>query len=79
MCFTVLHALTGKWGLVEGHSVSVRMTLYYLPLSERVEGLPLRDEIANLFPKNVSIRVRIDTSQCIEVSAIARVYAADPD
>ena len=77
MSFTLLHTLTGKWGLVEGHSVSVRMTLYYLPLRERLEGLSLRDEITNLFPKSVPIRVRIDTRQCI-VSAAAGVYAANP-
>ena len=76
MSFTLLHALTGKWGLVEGHSVSVHMTLYFLPLSERVEGSPLRDEITNLFRKSVPIRVHIHTGQCI-VSAAAGVYAAN--
>ena len=75
MSFTLLHALTGKWGLVEGHSVSVHMTLYYLPLSERAKGFPLRDEITNLFPKSVAIGVYIPTGQCI-VSAVAGVYAA---
>ena len=74
MSYTLLHALTTTWGLVEGHSVSVRMTLYYLPLSERAKGFPLRDEITNLFPKSVTIRVRINTGQCI-VSAVAGVYS----
>ena len=76
MSFTLLHALTEKWGLVKGHSVSVDMTLYYLPLSERVEGFPLRDEITNVFPESVTIRVDIETSQCI-VSAAAGLYAAN--
>ena len=65
MSFTLLHALTGKWGLVEGHRVSVHMTLYYLPVCERVNGFPLRDEITNLFRKSVSIRVGVHTGQCI--------------
>ena len=77
MSFTFLHALTREWGLVEGYSISVDMTLCYLPLSERVEEFPLRDEITNLFPKSVTTRVRIDTGQCI-VSAVAGVYAINP-
>ena len=52
------------------------MTLYYLPLIERVKGFPLRDEIKNVFPESVTIRVDIDTSQSI-VSAAAAVYAAN--
>ena len=76
MSFTLLHALTTTWGLVEGHSVSVRMKLSFIPVSERVKGLPLRDEITNLFPKSVAIRVYIDTGQCI-VSAAAGLYAAN--
>ena len=76
MSFTLLHALTGKWGLVEGHSVSVHMILRFLPLSERVEGSPLRDDITNFFPKSVFFRVHIHMGQCI-VSAAAGVYAAN--
>ena len=76
MSFTLLHALTTTWGLVEGNSVSVEMTLTYLPLSERVKGLPLCDEITNVFPESVTIRVYIDTRECI-VSAAAGLYAAN--
>ena len=76
MSFTLLHALTRKWGLVEGHSVSVHMTLCYLPLIERVKGFPLRDVITNVFPESVTIPVDIDTSQSI-VSAAAGLYAAN--
>ena len=76
MSYTLLHALTTTWGLVEGHSVSVKTTLSHLPLSERVKGFPLRDEITNLFPKSVAIRVHIETGQCI-VSSAAGVYAAN--
>ena len=76
MTFTFLHALTGEWGLVEGYSVSVDMTLCYLPLSEKLEGLSLCEDIAKLFPNSVSIRVHIDTRQCI-VSTVAGVHAAN--
>ena len=61
---------------MEGHSVSVYMKLSYLPLSERFEGIQLREEITTFFPKSITIRVDIDPSQCT-VSEFARLHAAN--